>query len=118
MAEVRDCAGGCGRKTTAAESCHPGFWCRACAHAPGMVNAWRVRALIETEGGWQEQISEPSSYTDALELGGKLADAGAREIQLVESSGPRPRSRPHKRAPAPPADQLELLNVRNKGGPR
>lgn len=75
-----------------------------------MIPFWRVRALVKTEGGWQEQISEPSSYTDALELRWKLLDAGAREIQFIESSGPLAPNG----AAAPPADQLELF----KGGPR
>ena len=114
-AEVRDCEGGCGRKTTAAESCHPGFWCRACAHAPGMMNAFRVSSVVETEGGWKEQLSAALSYTDALELGWKLHAAGARDVHLVESSSAtRPRNRPRRPPPATSADQLELFNKRGR----
>lgn len=111
-AEVRDCEGGCGRKTTLAESCHAGFMCRACAHAPSRLGAWRVAALIRgTDGGWHELLTQPSSYSDALELGSKLDAIGARDVHLVESSGPRPRNRPHRRAPAAPG-QLDMFKRR------
>src|SRR4051812_49402253 len=71
-AELQHCWGGCGRRTTKTESCNPGF-CRACAHAPQRMNAWRVSSLVETiHDKWEEQLSEPMSYTDALDLGWKL----------------------------------------------
>lgn len=114
-AEVRDCERGCGRKTTAAESCHPGFCCRACAHAPGMMNAWRVSSVLETQGGWNEQLSGSMSYSDALALGQKLHDAGARDVKLVESSSTkRPRNRPRRPPPATSPDQLELFKRRRR----
>jgi hypothetical protein len=111
-ADVRDCVGGCGRKTTSTESCHPGFWCRACAHAPGMMNAWRVSAVVELEGGWEEKLYGPMSYSDALELGSKLDAQGARDVHLVESSGSRPRTRPHRRPPPASPDQLDMFKRR------
>lgn len=109
-AKVRDCAGGCGRKTTAAESCHPGFWCRACAHQPGIAEAWRVAARIETEGGWSPTYSGPLSFTDARQLLAELERSGARDVRLVETAGRRPRSRARAPAPAAATEQIEMFN--------
>lgn len=111
-AKVRDCAGGCGRRTTRAESCHPGFWCRACAHQPGNAEAWRVAALIETEGGWWPTCSAAMSYSDARHLLAQLERDGARDVHLVESGGSRPRTRRRVTPPATSPGQRDLFNER------
>lgn len=84
-ASKASCAGGCGRTTTPAESCKPGF-CRACAHEPEPSKqlAWRVKAELQVEGGWRPTESKVLSYTDAKALGWKLERDGLRKVKLVE----------------------------------
>jgi hypothetical protein len=113
-ARAQACAGGCGRQTTEAESCRPGY-CRSCAHPPPAgQGAWRVQAMVPTQQGERMQRSAPLSYGDALELGRRLDRAGARGIRLVECEGPRPRSRPSPRPPPAPPGQLQMF-TRRKG---
>lgn len=116
-AVVFPCAAGCGRPTTRTEACKPGY-CRACAHAPTAIagGAWSVHAMMQTEGGRERlQKSGALSYTDALELGGRLHAAGARAVRLVEVDGPRPRARARPRAPAVGAGQLDMFTRKRKG---
>jgi hypothetical protein len=108
------CAGGCGRMTTTAESCRPGAYCRACAHEPLPQEqrqiAWKVRATIRTAaGGWRRVTSGLSSYTDARRLALRFEAADARNVELIEADGRRPRTRPATRVRPVSRQQLHMF---------